>query len=478
MVKPIIIISLSFAIFSATYFSPPNKQDIKQTSIAYNTEDTAVASIYKSYCSGCHGNKVEAFADRVWKHGKTREKLFVSISTGYENGGMHGFKAAFKTEEIYALADYILKGIANTDRYTFEKPSVKVNFFESKNQNIILDTVAANLGIPWAMAFLPGGKMLVTERSNKLYLVPKKGKPTLITGLPEVRVEMQGGLFDIRLHPQYKKNNLIYLSYAAYKIEGKDTLSTTAVMKANFDGKKLYNQVKIFEALPYSKTRYHYGAKLEFDKSNRLYISVGDRGSSKTGPQGLTSSPGKIHRINDDGSIPVDNPFVDTVGAVKSTFSYGHRNPQGIALNPFTNELWANEHGPRGGDEINIVRKGKNYGWPVISYGINYDGTTFTEKVTQEGMEQPVVYWIPSIGPSGMAFVNSNKYKNWRGNVLSGSLRFNYLNRSVIKDNKIIEEEILLKDVGRLRDVKMGPDGYIYIATETPGYIFRLIPVK
>ncbi len=300
----------------------------------------------------------------------------------------------------------------------------------------------------------------------------------LVPGLLPARVEMQGGLFDIRLHPQFKKNKLLYISYAAYKVAGKDTLSTTAVMRARFDGKKLYDQSTIFEALPYAKTRYHYGAKLEFDENNYLYVSVGDRGSSKTGPQGLKTAAGKIHRMMDDGRIPSDNPFIDSLDAIKSTFSRGHRNPQGIAMNPFTKELWANEHGPRGGDEINIVRKGNNYGWPVISYGINYDGTTFTEKFAQDGMQQPVLYWIPSIAPSGLAFVNSNRYKNWKGNVLSGSLRFNYLNRSVIKDNKVIEEEILLKDVGRLRDVKMGPDGHIYIATETPGYIFRLMPVQ
>jgi glucose/arabinose dehydrogenase/cytochrome c553 len=479
MLKPVILVSICSIAFLGTYFSP-NQQNEELMPIQ-KLDSVAllpVAANYINYCASCHGSKVEAFADRTWKHGKTRENLFQSIKNGYENGGMPSFKAGLKENEIYDLADYILKGIANVDRYAFEKPAIKVNFFEAKGQNIKLDTIARDLGIPWAMQFLPNGEMLVTERSNKLYLIPKKGKPTLITGLPEAWVEMQGGLFDIRLHPQYKTNNLIYVSYAAYKIVGKDTLSTTAVIKANFDGKKLYNQTKIFEALPYAKTRYHYGAKLEFDDQNHLYVSVGDRGSSKTSPQSVNTYPGKIHRLKDDGSIPADNPFVDTEGSVKSVFSYGHRNPQGIAINPLTKELWANEHGPRGGDEINIVRKGKNYGWPVISYGINYNGTTFTEKFEQEGMEQPVSYYLPSIAPSGMAFVTGNKYKNWKGNVLSGSLRFNYLNRSVIKDNKIIEEEILLKDVGRLRDVKMGPDGYIYIATETPGYIFRLIPVK
>ncbi|HET8829920.1 MAG TPA: PQQ-dependent sugar dehydrogenase [Pelobium sp.] len=475
--QKLIFPTIGAMLYLGTFLSP-QKPEIKTVQFTTDSVVNTPQLHYANYCASCHGNKVEAFADRKWNHGKTREDIFQSIKNGYEKGGMPSFKATFKDEEIYNLADYILKAIANVDRYTVADATPKVNFFKSKVQNIKLDTVARNLGVPWAIGFLPNGELLVTERSNKLYLIPKKGEPKLIGGLPKVWVEMQGGLFDVKVHPQYIKNNLVYLSYAAYKINGKDTLSTTAVIKANFDGEQLTNSKIIFEALPYAKTRYHYGAKLAFDEANHLYVSVGDRGSSKTGPQGLTTAMGKIHRINDDGSIPADNPFVNVEGSVKSTFSHGHRNPQGLAFNPFTKQLWENEHGPRGGDEINIIEKGKNYGWPVISYGINYDGTTLTDKVAKDGMEQPVVYWIPSIAPSGMAFVSGKKYKNWNGNVLSGSLRFNYLNRSVIKDNKIVEEEILLKDVGRLRDVKMGPDGYIYIATESPGYIFRLMPVK
>ncbi|RZK59878.1 MAG: PQQ-dependent sugar dehydrogenase, partial [Pedobacter sp.] len=430
--KKLITLTIGAVIFLFPYLGDQNQPLPRQAKLMDSVTNSPEAN-YANYCASCHGNKVEAFADRKWNHGKTRENLFESIKSGYEKGGMPGFRAAFKDDEIYGLSDYILKAIANVDRYTADPGTAKVNFFKSRLQNIKLDTVARDLGVPWAIGFLPNGELLVTERSNKLYLITKKKQPKLIGGLPKVWVEMQGGLFDIKVHPQYKTNNLVYLSYAAYKIEGKDTLSTTAVIKANFDGEKLTNAVKIFEALPYAKTRYHYGAKLEFDKENHLYISVGDRGSSKTGPQGLTTFMGKVHRINDDGGIPADNPFVNIEGSVKSTFSQGHRNPQGLALNPFTQQLWENEHGPRGGDEINIIEKGKNYGWPIISYGINYDGTILTNKVAQPGMEQPVIYWIPSIAPSGMAFVSGKVYKNWVGNVLSGSLRFNYLNRSVIK---------------------------------------------
>jgi glucose/arabinose dehydrogenase/cytochrome c553 len=479
MLKPAIITSLCSFIYLGTFLgSYKEEKAYKITPTVVKFEIDNAANNYLNYCASCHSSKVEAFADRNWKHGKSRENLFQSIKNGYENGGMPSFKAALNDEEIYDLADYIIKGIANAERYNFKKPTVKVNFFESKSQNIKLDTIGRNLGIPWSMAFLPDGSLLVTERSNKLYLIPKKGNPKLISGLPKVLVEMQGGLFDIKLHPHYKKNNLVYITYAAYKVEGKDTLSTTALMIANFDGDKLYNQKKIFEVLPYSKARYHYGGRLEFDDENHIYISVGDRGSSKSVRPNVKTYSGKIHRLNDDGTIPQDNPFIEVEGSVKSVYSYGHRNPQGLVMNPFTKQLWENEHGPRGGDEINIIEKGKNYGWPAITYGLNYDGTVISKQNAAEGMEQPIIYWIPSIAPSGMAFVKGKKYKDWEGSVLSGSLRFNYLNRSVIKDNKIIEEEILLKDVGRLRDVKMGSDGYIYIATESPGYIFKLLPVK
>jgi glucose/arabinose dehydrogenase len=182
--------------------------------------------------------------------------------------------------------------------------------------------------------------------------------------------------------------------------------------------------------------------------------------------------------MHDDGSIPSDNPFIDSIGAVKSIYSYGHRNPQGIAFHPITKDLWEHEHGPRGGDELNRIKPAVNYGWPVISYGLNYDGTTFTNLLEKEGMEQPVHYWTPSIAPSGMTFVTSDKYGDWENNLLVGSLRFKYLNRVVIEDGKVIKEEMLLKNIGRLRNVNIGPDGYIYVSVEKPGYVFRLIPVK
>jgi glucose/arabinose dehydrogenase len=249
-------------------------------------------------------------------------------------------------------------------------------------------------------------------------------------------------------------------------------------MRARLDGNTLKDQKDIFIAKPYSRTQQHYGSRLQFGKDGYLYISVGERGNEKENPQQIKGNDlGKIHRIKSDGTIPADNPFVKTADAQASIYSYGHRNPQGMTIHPGTGQIWVNEHGPRGGDEINIVEAGNNYGWPVISYGINYNGKPITNLTAKEGMAQPVHYWIPSIGPSGMAFVTGGKYKDWEGNILSGSLRFKFLQRTVLNGSKVTREEILFKNIGRVRDVRMAPDGFIYMAVETPGRVYRLVPV-
>ena len=217
---------------------------------------------------------------------------------------------------------------------------------------------------------------------------------------------------------------------------------------------------------------------MEFDKDGFLYFSVGERGNHDVFPQNLDNDCGKVHRIYDDGKIPQDNPFVNKDNAKASVYSYGHRNPQGMAIEPKSGKIWTHEHGPRGGDEINIIQKSVNYGWPVISYGINYDGTVLTKNTKMKGMEQPLLYWVPSIAPCGMTFVKGGRYKGWEGDLLVGSLRFKYVNRCKIVNDKIVKEEKLLKNIGRVRSVEMSPDGYIYVSVENPGLIYRLIPLE
>jgi glucose/arabinose dehydrogenase len=295
--------------------------------------------------------------------------------------------------------------------------------------------------------------------------------------VPAVVNEGQGGLLDVIVHPQFEKNNIIYLSYSKAKNDD-PTLATTAILKATLKNNELINTKIIFEALPYTPTRHHYGCRMVFGKDGLLYFSVGERGNEKQNPQSTANDLGKIHRITDDGGIPPDNPFALSTTAKKTIYSYGNRNPQGLAMDKVTGKIWETEHGPRGGDEVNIIDPGKNYGWPAISFGINYNGKIITDKTELPGMEQPLHYWIPSIAPSGTAFVEGNRYKGWKGDLLVGSLRFNYLNRCKIKNGKIVGEELLLKNIGRMRDVRMGPDGYIYVAVENPGYVFKLVPVE
>ena len=432
---------------------------------------------YQQYCSSCHGEKVEAFVDRKWKHGNAKSDLMASITNGYPDLGMPTWKAVLSEKETSDMADLILVSLKDVDKYKFaSKPTS--NVFPSEGQTVKLDTVANGLKSPWGMAFLPDGDLLVTDRNGEVYRVGKGGQKTTVSGGPSVVVEGQGGLLDVALHPDFAQNGFVYMSYSAMKMEGDQKLSSTAVVRAKLAGNTLTDQKIIFEALPYSKTRHHYGSRLQFDKQGFLYISVGDRGSEKENPQFLDRDAGKVHRIHDDGRIPTDNPFVGKGDAHGSVYSYGHRNPQGMTRNPETGAIWTDEHGPRGGDEVNIIKKGANYGWPVICYGINYDGKPITNLTAKEGMEQPLTYWLPSIGPSGMAFVEGNKYPGWKGDLLVGSLRFQYLNRCVLEGNKVVKEENLLKNIGRLRNVKMGPDGYIYVSVEDPGYLFRLMPVN
>ncbi|WP_442794635.1 PQQ-dependent sugar dehydrogenase [Pelobium manganitolerans] len=428
---------------------------------------------YQEYCAGCHGAQMNAFADRKWKYGNSAEDLFKSIKFGNKDDGMPAFAQTFSDAEIKALADYILKGIANVDRYNFnQKP--KSDLFETENGKIKLEKVFGDAKNIWGMAFLPGGEILATDKSGVLYLVTEDGKSKKINGVPAVRFGGQGGLMDVLLHPDFAKNKTIYLSYSKPHASN-NNLQTTAIFKAAFNGDALQSGKDIFVAQPYTSTRHHYGSRMVFGKDGMLYFSVGERGNERENPQSLENGLGKIHRIGADGEIPQDNPFYNRKNADQSIYSYGHRNPQGLALNPFTQQLWEHEHGPRGGDEINIIKKGANYGWPVVSYGINYNGKIITTLTAKEGIENPIFYWNPSIAPSGMAFVNSDVYKGWKGNLLVGSLRFQYLNRCVVKDGKIVKEELLFKNIGRVRDVRQAPNGYVYLAVEGEG-IYKLLP--
>jgi aldose sugar dehydrogenase len=471
---PVAVLALVAAIVSG--FSCKDKEYTKATPA--KRPGSTPEENYASYCSGCHGEKMDMFVDRQWKHGNTLADLKKSIKDGWPNEGMPAFTKTFSDAEISELAAYILKGVENTNSYNFDSEPV-TGVFKSESLTVKLDTVATGFNVPWGMAFMPDGDMLVTERGGKLYHLKNRVKQE-ISGVPQVLAENQGGLLDVVVHPDFKKNKWVYISYSKPKTENGKTLATTAITRAELKGNALVNQKIIFEANPYQPTRHHYGSRMVFGNDGYIYLSVGERGNEKQNPQTLGNNQlGKIHRIKDDGTIPAGNPFKDDKGKPSTLYCYGNRNPQGLAFNPWTGDLWENEHGPRGGDEINIIKQGINYGWPVTSYGINYDGQPITDKTTAPGIQEPLHYWIPSIAPSGMAFVTGDTYLPWKGAVLVGSMRFKYLSLCYVKDNKVVKEEKLLKNIGRIRDVRMGPDGYIYVAVEAPAAaVYRLVPVN
>lgn len=358
----------------------------------------------------------------------------------------------------------------------FPLPDSEGEVIESEELNFYVQTVVTGLNVPWGMAFLQDGNVLITERDGTLRLV-KNGSlvEEPVNGLPEVRAHGQGGLLDIELHPNYDENGWIYISYS----KPGDGGSMTAVVRARFDvnAHALTDLEEIYVGTPFTNARHHFGSRIVFDHDGYLYFSIGDRGDMKTA-QDITNSMGNLFRLYDDGSVPEDNPFVGREG-LDEIFAYGLRNIQGMAVHPETGVVWTNLHGPRGGDELNVHDKpGANYGWPEITYGINYNGTTITEHTEMEGMEQPVMHWTPSIAPSGMSFVTSDKYPGWKGDVLNGALAFQLISRIVIEGDEYVHEERILEGIGRIRDVHEAPDGYIYFSNESNGTLNRIIPVE
>ena len=340
-----------------------------------------------------------------------------------------------------------------------------------------LATVARGLANPWAVAFLPDGRFLVTERAGRLRVVEADGRPgEALGGLPPVDAGGQCGLLDVVLDPKFADNAWVYWSFA----EAGDGGNSTAVARGRLQGDRLVDVQLIFRQLPKVSSRAHCGSRLVFDREGRLFVVLGDRFSRKEDAQKLDNHLGKVVRIEADGRVPADNPFVSTAGAKPEIWSLGHRNMQGAALHPQTGELWATEHGPQGGDELNVVRSGKNYGWPLLTYGRNYGiGTRIGEEGPKPGFEQPLKYWVPvSVAPSGMVFVTSERYPRWQGNILIGTLRGQSLIRLELDGTRVVGEETLLSDQrSRIRDVRQSPDGYIYVLTDgADGKLLRLLP--
>jgi glucose/arabinose dehydrogenase len=334
--------------------------------------------------------------------------------------------------------------------------------------------VANGLEHPWALAFLPDGRFLVTERPGRLRIIDNGKLSSPLKGLPEIKARGQGGLLDVTLHPDYRQNGWIYLSYSA----GTGNMIGTEVGRGRLKGDRITDWEVIFQLKPKTGTRHHFGSRLVFDREGYLYITLGDRGARHRA-QDLGDHAGSVIRLHDDGRVPADNPFVGHTGASPEIYSYGHRNIQGAALHLETGQIWIHEHGPQGGDELNIIRPGRNYGWPVITFGKEYgSGAGIGEGTHRSDIESPVRTWIPSIAPSGMTFYSGDRFPEWQGNLLIGALKYQLLARLELKGGSVTREERLLQgQLGRIRDVRQGPDGYIYLLTDAgDGQLVRLEP--
>jgi glucose/arabinose dehydrogenase len=347
--------------------------------------------------------------------------------------------------------------------------------FKSLDASFVIDTIVSGVKVPFGMDWLPDGQAIISDRtkSSQGLLILEKGKLTPLCNVPDVFSSGDGGMLDVLVHPDYRTNGWIYFSYSIMR---PDSTSTLVVDRAKLNGNCLVSRQKIFEVKPFYKSDGHFGNRLLI-KDGYLFIAMGGRYVPSDSAQTLTNDFGKIVRLYDDGRIPADNPFVHVPNALPEIWSYGHRNPQGMAVNPMNGELWIDEHGPKGGDEINVIRPGLNYGWPVICYGIDYDGKPIGQGITKkDGMEQPLYYYVPSIAPSGMLFYTGDKFPGWKNNLFIGALALRHINRLVLFENKVVKEERLLESKKwRVRFLKQGTDGYIYFGVDG-GMILRLRP--
>jgi glucose/arabinose dehydrogenase len=440
-----------------------------------------VGQVFAETCAACHGAKLQggqaaSLVDDVWLHGGDDASLARSIREGRSDAGMPAFGTALSEQAIRALVIFIREkvDVAKRAATVYAKPAGDT-VVKSEEHSFRVETVAEGLDTPWSIAFLPDGRMLVTEKAGRLRLI-EEGKllPEAVGGVPPVWSEGQGGLLDVAVHPDYAKNGWIYLSLSD---PGADGTAMTKVVRGRLREGRLVDLETLFEAPKalYRKGQVHFGSRFVFDGKGYLFFSIGERGQ-KDDAQDLSRPNGKVHRIHDDGRVPADNPFAKQPGAMPTIWSYGHRNPQGLAQHPVTGALYDAEHGPRGGDELNRVLPGRNYGWPVITYGMNYDGSPITDLTAKEGMEQPVVYWVPSIAVCAIDFYVGDRFPRWKNNLIVSSLAAEELRRLVVDGGRVAKQEVLFKGIGRVRDVVSGPDGYVYVALNGPDRVARLVP--
>ena len=444
------------------------------------------AQLYQTHCASCHGSRFQggsarSLADEIWTFGNSTEQINWNIKNGITHLGMPAFRDTLTDPQIREITAYLL----DTDKKSSPAAPPVPKMLRTLDYEINIGVWAEGLEVPWSLAFLDEDTALVTERAGRLRVIENgrlHSKP--VEGTPEVLAEGQGGLLAVAFDPDYavEGNQWIYLAYShglEIQPNGKRAPAMTKLVRGRIDGNNWTAEEVIFEAPheAYRTTRHHYGARIVFDSEGNLYFSIGDRGTGAHA-QDLSRPNGKIHRIRCDGTIPRSNPFRRDKTAMSSIFSYGHRNPQGLAFHPETGRLWVAEHGPKGGDELNLIAPGSNYGWPVITYGINYNGTPITDIVRKEGMQLPIWYWSPSIAACGIDFYRGDLFPKWNNKLLVGSLKYEDVRVLAIEKGRVMHEEIILKNAGRVRDVVCGPDGAIYVVLNQPSIILRLAPAK
>ncbi len=437
------------------------------------------AALYQQNCAQCHGadltgGNATSLIDGIWQFGAEDGYVFRNIKFGIAHLGMPSYEKVLKDTEIREIMKYIRE---SEKKIGAVKPPIAKKL-ETLDYDVNVEIFAEGLEVPWAIDFIDANTALITERPGRLRVV-KNGKlqKEPVKNIPKVLNEGQGGLLDVAIDPDYANNGWIYLAYSHVLediTEGKRPPAMTRLERGKIKNNSWTDSKIIFEAPheTYRTTRHHYGCRIVFDPEGYLFFSIGERGAAEQA-QDFTRPNGKVHRIYKDGSIPESNPFMNEETAMKSLYSLGNRNIQGMAIHPETGELWVTEHGPMGGDELNLIKAGKNYGWPVITYGLNYNGTVITELTHKAGLEQPILYWKPSTAVCGLDYYTGDLFKKWKNKLMVGALKYEEVRLLDIEGERVMHQEIIVKGQGRVRDVSTGPDGAIYVVLNKPGTVLR-----
>ena len=466
------------------------------TSDSKDLSKLKVEELYATLCAQCHGKNLEggmapSFLDGEWKHGSSDSEIAQTILKGNIALGMTPWEGILTGDQVRSMVIFIREKErrALNEGISFPKP-VPGRITKTQRASYKIETVVdeGHLKMPWAIAFLPDGEKLVTERSGRLRVINGDGSlhPNAVRGTPTVVEHGQGGLLEVAPHPHYAQNGWIYLGFADGWREkppeagGKEKVrALTKVVRGKIKDHAWVQEETIWKADErfYTSAGVHFGTRFVFD-DGYLFFIVGERGAWQEA-QDLSNPKGKIFRVHDDGRIPDDNPqFRGYDNVLPGIWSYGHRNPQGLDKDPRDGRLYSTEHGPRGGDELNLILPGHNYGWPVITWGMNYNGTPITSKTHADGMDQPILYWLPSIAACGLDFYSGDRFPGWKNDLLAGALKNQEVRRLRIADGGVAEQEVILKDLGRVRDVADGPDGFVYVLLNKPDSIVRLIPAE